>query len=102
MTSTTGMASTVLGFDATTLHHWSGIGDGRLTEYQLGARFISDDRFAEAQKRIQESDVLVIDEIGMLSECVFNKIEFVCRLARGNDLVFGGLQVLFDSRVIYI
>ena len=49
MTSTTGMVSTVLVFDATTLHHWSGIGDGRLTEYQLGIRYISDDRFVEAQ-----------------------------------------------------
>ena len=83
------MASTVLGFDATTLHHLSGIRDGRLTEYQLGTRYISDDRFVEAQKRIYESDVLVIDEIWMLSECVFNKIEYSAGWPEETTLFWG-------------
>ena len=82
------MASKVLGFGATTLHHWSGIGDGRLSHFQPEAKFLKDDRFAAAKSRIENAEVLVIDEIGMLSETIFNKIEHICRLARGNNLVF--------------
>jgi hypothetical protein len=35
ITSTTGVASYQLGFGATTLHHWSGIRDGRLTSFAV-------------------------------------------------------------------
>jgi hypothetical protein len=35
VTATTGMASTQLGFEVTTLHHWSGILDGRYSILQL-------------------------------------------------------------------
>ena len=87
------MAATQLRLDATTLHHWSGLGDGRLTKEELNARFLTDDSFAEARKRIAVTDVLAIDEIGMVSEVVFDKLEAVCRLIKGNNKVFGGLQV---------
>jgi hypothetical protein len=36
----------------------------------------------------------VIDEIGMLSELILEKVELVCCLARNSKLVFGGLQVI--------
>lgn len=85
------MASTVLGHDATTLHHWSGFGDGRLTEAQLGTRYNLDDRFAGAT-RVSETDVLVIAEIGMLSAVMFDKLEYVCWVARGNNVVLGSIQ----------
>ena len=87
------MASLVLGNNATTLHHWSGIGDGRYTEEELRNLYTSDDRFSDARKRVRDADVLVIDEVGMLSEAVFQKLELVCRLGRENDTYFGGLQV---------
>ena len=87
------MASLVLGQKATTLHHWSGLGDGRFTEEELSQIYNTDDRFCEARKRVQDTDVLVIDEVGMLSELMFLKLELVCRLGRGNDIYFGGLQV---------
>ena len=53
-----------VGLDATTLHHWPGLGDGRLTQ----EAFLEDDKFAEARTRIVAKDVLAIDEIGMVSE----------------------------------
>ena len=65
--ASTGMAATQLCLDATTLHHWSGLGDGRLSKDELYARFLTDDKFAEARKRIAAADVLAIDEIGMVS-----------------------------------
>ena len=94
VTSTTGMASLVLGHGATTLHHWGGLGDGRYTEEELSQLYNTDDRFSEARKRVKDADVLIVDEIGMLSETLYNKFEYVCRLGRANDLYFGGLQVI--------
>ena len=87
------MASYQLGFGATTLHHWSGIRDGRLTVDELNRYFLLDEQFEEARHRIRSAQTLVIDEIGMLSELIL-EIELVCRLARNSKLVFGGLQVI--------
>jgi hypothetical protein len=36
----------------------------------------------------------LLDEIGMLSEIILEKVELVGRLARNSKLVFGGLQVI--------
>ena len=88
------MASYQLGFGATTLHHWSGIRDGRLTVDELNRYFLLDEQFEEARHRIRSAQTLVIDEIGMLSEIILEKVELVCRLARNSKLVFGGLQVI--------
>ena len=93
VTSTTGMASAVLGFGASTVHHWLGIGDGRFTEEELRELYMADDRFSDSRKRVASADALIIDEIGMLSEKMFNKLELLCRLGRKSDLFFGGLQV---------
>ena len=87
------MAARLLGPMAQTIHHWSGIGDARLTKEELLYNFQTDDRFADARKRILASQILIIDEIGMLSEATFEKVELVCRLAKGNLKPFGGLQV---------
>ena len=93
VTATTGMASLQLGPDATTLHHWAGIVDGRYTNQKLVELFGNDDQFAGAKKRIRETDCLVVDEISMLSLKIFEMVEFVCRHVRHNNQVFGGIQV---------
>lgn len=92
MTASTGMASLQLGVGGTTLHHWSGILDGRYSHQTLGELFDGDDRFADAKKRILETQCLVIDEISM-GLPTFDMIEFVCRHVRRCDQVFGGMQV---------
>ena len=46
ITSATGVASYQLGMGATTLHHWSGIGDGRLTKQELLNTFNKDEQFS--------------------------------------------------------
>lgn len=73
VTATTGMASLQLGFNATTLHHWAGIMDGRYTHEQLAELFDGDDQFASARERIRIT-CLVIDEISMLSMKVFDMV----------------------------
>lgn len=95
VTSTTGVASHQLGLGASTIHLWSGIGDGRLSTEELTKCFIHDEQFTNANSRIKETSTLFIDEIGMLSQMMFEKIELVCRLAKGNNHLFGKIQVSF-------
>jgi hypothetical protein len=61
---------------------------------ELNRYFLLDAQFAEARHRIRSAQTLVIDEIGMLSELILEKVELVCCLARNSKLVFGGLQVI--------
>lgn len=87
------MASTQLGMGATTLHHWRGIMDCRYSEEKLHELMMNDDKFAAASGRIMKTDLLFIDEIGMLSRKVFEMVESVCRFVHDSDRVFGGIQV---------
>lgn len=87
------MASLQLGLGATTLHHWAGIQDDRYSHSDLTELFDNDDRFAAAKKRILEAEVLLIDEISMLSARTFDMVEFVCWHVKKTNKLFGGLQV---------
>ena len=84
------MASTQLGFEATTLHHWSGILDGRYSILQL---FDHDEKFAAPRLRIESIESLMIDEISMLSKKTLELVESVCRHVRKSAQMFGGIQV---------
>ncbi|CAC5383693.1 PIF1 [Mytilus coruscus] len=94
VTSTTGVASYQLGVGATTLHHWSGVKDGRMTTDELKQTFASDEQFHDARQRILSTETLIIDEVGMLSQLMFEKVELVCRIVKNPHLYFGGLQVI--------
>ena len=93
VTGTTGMAS-LNHAGGTTLHHWLGVGDGRFDSDSLVAAITSEDRYSSTRTRIINSDVLIIDEIGMLSRKTFDQCEYVCRKVRRRELAFGGLQVI--------
>lgn len=72
VTTTTGLASLQFSeLGATTIHAWSGIRDGRLTNEALAQQILNDDAELETKQRIQNTDVLFIDEIGMLSKVTF-------------------------------
>lgn len=90
------MAAMELG--GTTLHHWAGIGDNRFTKEK--ALQVMDDG---ARARIRQADTLILDEIGMISAAVFEKVEHITRHVRETDQVFGGLQVcnIFYKRALY-
>lgn len=102
ITATTGMASLQLCSQSTTLHHWAGIMDGRFTHNKLEEFLNNDDRFAEAKKKIQQTQCLIIDEISMLSAKVFNMVEFVYRHVKKTDTVYGGIQVRIINKGNYL
>ena len=67
--ASTGMEAIPLG--GTTVHHLAGLADNRYTEKTLG---VLDEN---TRARINAADVLVLDEIGMISATVFTKLEYV-------------------------
>lgn len=90
VTASTGIAATHLG--GMTIHSWSGIGiKSVLGRYDL-------DKIATTEyivKRIRHTNVLIIDEVSMLSPETLSMVDLVCREVKGNDDAFGGLQVIF-------
>ena len=71
--------------------------DGRFTGDELIHRIQSQDH--ATRDRILKTDILIIDEISMLSAHMFHLLEMTLRGVRGNDLYFGGIQVY--SKIIY-
>ena len=65
--------------NATTIHSWSGYGDGHKDVNQLVQQILTNPSYADIKHRILECDCLIIDEIGLLSAKAFNSIEFICR-----------------------
>lgn len=89
ITASTGIAATHL--HGMTIHAWSGLGvRNTLTAYDLDA--ISTKEYLV--KRINNTKVLIIDEISMLSAQTLSMVDVICRTIRGNPEPFGGLQVI--------
>ena len=57
-------------------------------------RILISSSYADIQKKILECETLIIDEIGMLSCKTLEAVELICRSVKGNNLTFGGIQVI--------
>ena len=92
ITSLTGMASLLIGDKARTIHSWSGLGIGnRAVEESF--QFIRV-KHKKAKEAWRETDTLIIDEISMMSDEFFEKLDAIAKLLRNSDKPFGGIQVL--------
>ena len=92
---TTGMATMQYkDLGAKTIHSWAGLYDGRYGNQQLVDLIGTGEKFKECKQRILATEVLVIDEISMLSQKTLEQLEFVCRKTKKNEVVFGGIQVI--------
>ena len=92
ITATTGIAAYHIG--GVTLHSFLGIGTGELDINKLLWKIKRKDYLIS---RIRELDILVIDEISMMSGELFEKIERICREVRNNNQFFGGIQVILTG-----
>jgi thymidine kinase len=50
---------------------------------------------AEARERWEKCDVLIIDEVSMLSRDLFERLEIIARAIRKCNRPFGGIQLIF-------
>ena len=80
--------------NASTIHHWSGWDDGHIKMDVLIEMIQTSPLYDKVRNNILNADVLIIDEIGLISCKTFEGIELICRTIRRSDVVFGGLQVI--------
>ena len=87
----TGCAALLLGQKAKTLHSWAGIGLGKGTIQELATKIR---RNQKAMRQWLCTDLLVIDEISMMTAELLDKLNGIGKKLRSNTQPFGGMQVL--------
>jgi ATP-dependent DNA helicase PIF1 len=92
MTSTTGTSSILI--NGTTLHSYLGIGLGKGTVSSMSTAILTKKYISKKWKKL---DVLIIDEISMLSPELFDKLEEIARIVRKNPNPFGGIQLILSG-----
>ena len=89
----TGCAAVLLNCYAKTIHSWSGIGLGVGTKEEIVDKAIRNKRATTNWKTTQ---VLIVDEISMMSLKIFEAIEQIAKCCKRQYLrPFGGMQVIF-------
>lgn len=89
VTASTGIAATHIG--GMTIHSWSGVGiKDYLTPQDLDAIASKE----KVVKRVQATQVLIIDEISMLDGKILNSVDKILRTIRNSQEPFGGIQVV--------
>lgn len=92
VTAMTGCAALLLNCKATTIHSWSGIGIGNKSLDEL-VKKIYKNKFAK--KMWLKTEILVLDEVSMLSKKIFELLNQIGRIMRNNGQPFGGIQIIF-------
>ncbi|MCI1219288.1 MAG: PIF1 family DEAD/DEAH box helicase [Bifidobacterium sp.] len=90
VTASTGIASTHI--NGQTIHSWSGVGVSTALTQNLLRQIRS-----RRKRRIESTDILVIDEVSMLHAWLFDMVDQVCRSLRHSPEPFGGLQIVLSG-----
>ena len=90
ITASTGAAAVLI--NGNTLHSFLGIGDGSDNLGNLYNRCLY--KYKNIYKKLNELNVLIIDEISMISEELFTKISKYLSFIRKDARPFGGVQLL--------
>jgi len=90
----TGCAAVLLNCNAKTVHSWAKIGLGNGTIEQTIQK-IAFDKFAKANWR--STQILVIDEVSMLSLKLFKMLNEIGQFIRKSRRPFGGIQLVFSG-----
>jgi len=88
VTALTGTAAVLI--NGRTLHSFSGIGLGKEPKEELLKKVLRSKR----AQNWRDIDVLIIDEVSMLSEDLFDKLNYIGKNIRRNDNPFGGIRLL--------
>ena len=90
----TGCAAVLLECKAKTLHSWAGIGLGTGGFDQLVTKIMKN-RFLKGNWT--GTDILVVDEVSMMSQKLFELLDAIGKATRKNSRPFGGIQLLFSG-----
>ena len=94
VTALTGCAAILLGCEAKTLHSWAGIGLANKPTNEIVSSIIKNSKKKANWKRV---DILVIDEVSMMSKKLFDLIYQIAYEVRKDYRPFGGMQVIFSG-----
>lgn len=97
VTSTTGTSALLI--NGTTLYSYLGIGLGKGTAESI-CSYLYKRPFI--RKRWVDLQVLVIDEVSMLSPNLFDKLEEIARVIRHSTAPFGGIQLILSGDFLQI
>jgi len=91
----TGCAAVLLQCKAKTIHSWGGIGRASGETKEI-VKNITRNKY---KKKIwMDTDILIIDEVSMMSKKIFDIIDAVARIARGKrEVPFGGMQIIMSG-----
>ena len=91
----TGCAAVLLECKAKTIHSWSGIGLGQGDNEIVVTKAM---KKKGVSKRWRDMDILVIDEVSMMSKKIFEILNLLAKRSRRKlGLPFGGLQVILSG-----
>ena len=90
----TGCAAVLLECKAKTLHSWAGIGLGTGGFDQLVIKIMKN-RFLK--NNWKTTDILVVDEVSMMSQKLFELLDAIGKATRKNIRPFGGIQLIFSG-----
>lgn len=92
VTASTGIAATHIG--GQTIHSWSGLG---IREHITSKDLLSINKNKQTVKRLQAVQVLIIDEISMLSGRVLTAVSDILKHFKNNREAFGGVQLILSG-----
>lgn len=90
----TGCAAILLECRASTIHSWSGIGIGNGTPGSIVNKIRNSPYY---RSNWQTTKVLIIDEVSMMSQKMFDLLDFIGKSILRNSKPFGGIQVIFSG-----
>ena len=89
ITASTGIAAKII--NGTTIHSWAGIGLAQESKEKL-LEEVKDKKYKK--KNWKKTQVLIIDEISMISGELWEILDYIGRNIRQVDKPFGGIQIL--------
>jgi ATP-dependent DNA helicase PIF1 len=90
----TGCAAVLLNCQAKTVHSWAGIGLAN-GDADLIVKRVASNKYKASQWK--KNDVLIIDEVSMMSQKIFEILDSLGQYVRKDKRPFGGLQVIFSG-----
>jgi ATP-dependent DNA helicase PIF1 len=92
LTSTTGISALLIG--GCTIHSYLGIGLAKESAYVLSNKIKKSKFHLDRWKKL---DILIIDEVSMLSIELFEKLDEIAKKLRKNEQPFGGIQLILSG-----
>ena len=90
VTASTGIAATHI--NGSTIHSFLGVRNDDVLDLDDQMEIVNNRWTVD---RLNKTDILIIDEVSMLSAQMIDNIDLILKRGRGNGALFGGMQVIF-------